>query len=192
MIPSYEDLAWHKPLPVEPNICPMLTEAYRAADMVTWWGMINRQIEAMLQQAVDAGDDESIKHLRTIHTQWNENPIDENMNIEDLTLLSRAVEWPGKFKWKHKEYFSVLWDQLRRVLTTQREMPTVPMGEPKQPKPGPGGRPSISPSEDPGPKASFGPEEEPGQREAPVEQQVDDPDEIADEVRAMVNATTPQ
>lgn len=189
MIPSYEDFAWRKPLPVEPDLCPALTEAYRAADMVSWWGMINRQIESMLNQAVDAGDDESIQYLRKIHTAWNDNPIDENMNIEDLKLLQSAVEWPGRFKWKHKEYFSVLSDQVRRVLTTQSEMPTIPMEAPKTPKPGAGGRPPISPSKEPAATAAFGAEEQPGGREAPVEQQVENPEDIADDVRAMVNAT---
>lgn len=175
---SYEDLMYRKPVASEPANIERLGEAYRAADMVTWYGRIERQITDMLDAARDDNNVQSIDFLNTVRGKWLDHPIDANMNIEDLEALETAVSWPAKIEWQHKKYFSVLKDQLRRVLASTQELPTVPMDQGKGGKGQPGGaRASASVKNFEAPSQQFGQEEVPGEGEAQPEGGGDTPED---------------
>lgn len=193
MIKHYEDLMFRKPIAAEPAHIERLGEAYRAADMVTWYGRIERQIADMLDAARDDNNEQSIDFLRTIHGKWVDHPIDANMNIEDLEALETAVAWPAKLEWQHKNYFSVLKDQLRRVIASTQELPTVPGGGGKEDRGGPTASASASatpPEELEAPNQQFGAEETPGEGEQPPEESEDDAEaqRIAAELAAATGA----
>jgi hypothetical protein len=116
---SYEDLAYISQRRYD---CRLL-EAYRGTDIVSWHGMIERQLVGMLQDAEAGGNSPNADKLREFLKTWRDNPISGSINVEDLDTLLAATSQLAVDNWKLSTYFIGLRDNLRKIIASEEEMP---------------------------------------------------------------------
>lgn len=133
---------------------PVLLEAWRGDAIVMWYGNIERQLERVLEEQEATRNFPYADKIRAFLQTWRANEITGSLNRETLELLKTAAQMLSVDKWNLKNYFSVLRDQLNRLIASEEELPRGIDTDENPSMGGIGGRgaPPMSPD--------FGPEEE--------------------------------
>lgn len=136
------------------NLRPVLLEAFRGSDIVGWYGMIEDQLQRMLDDQEASRNFENADRLRAFLNTWREHEITGSMNIEEIDPLKAAAEQQSAVKWPLRNYFSSLRNHLRKLVASEEELPRGMDTDQLDPMGGGLGRgaPPMSPD--------FGPEEE--------------------------------
>jgi hypothetical protein len=172
-INSYEDLAF-----VAARQKAILSEVYSGADMVGYWGEIQRilnqkirDMSTQLKQSKVAADttpgrqptelEQEKNALETFLQLWNATPLDGSLSVSKLKILhGAAIQASSNTSLKTYDFFSRIRDNLGRVIAKTQELPTVPSSTGKSPIPG-GGLPSRSMAKPTPPTGDFGAQKEP-------------------------------
>lgn len=143
---------------------PVLLEAYSGSSIVSWYGMIEDQLQRMLDDQEASRNFENADRIRAFLNTWRENEITGSINIDELEPLKAAAEQQSAVKWPLRNYFSSLRNQLRKLIASEEELPRGIDTNQIDPMAGGLGRgaPPMSPD--------FGPEEQaPGDLAAGLE-----------------------
>ena len=154
MIKTIHDYESFVTMPVWENQLPPLVEAYGGASIVAWFGMIEDQLQRMLDDQEAARNFENADRIRAFLNTWREHEITGSINIEQIDPLKSAAEQQAAVKWPMRNYFSSLRNQLRKLIASEEELPRgMDQGQIDPMSAGLGrGAPPMSPD--------FGPEEE--------------------------------
>jgi len=138
---------------LEPML-PPLVEAYSGSSIVSWYGMIEDQLQRMLDDQEASRNFENADRIRAFLNTWREHEVTGSINIEEVDALKAAADQQASVKWPLRNYFSSLRNQLRKLVASEEELPrgidpnqTDPMSAGLG-----GGAPPMSPD--------FGPDEE--------------------------------
>lgn len=132
-------------------------EAYSGTSIVQWYGNIERQLSRMLDENEAIRQYSYADKIREFLKIWRTNEITGSLNRETIEVLNSAAQVLAVDTWNLADYFSNLRDQLRKLLASQEELPTVPMDNNDMRGgggPGRGGMPPLRPE--------FGTEKETG------------------------------
>jgi hypothetical protein len=149
---DFESLGWVDYSRAQPVVC----ESFRGADVVSWHGNIERQINGFLADAEKSRNWPYADKLREFLKIWRENSISGSINRETLDTLKTPAEVLAVDNWTFNNYFSNLRDRIRMLIASEEELPRdMDMGgeEPLRGTSRGRGAPPLNPQ--------FGPEEEP-------------------------------
>jgi hypothetical protein len=171
------------------HVTPCLLEVYSGGDLVVWQGNIERQLQAMAEKAANVGNRDYERLIKQFLAQWKENALTGSLNIDTLQKLKLSAEWAAEYPWTFNNYFSVLRDQLRKVIAvTGEELPVMPV-QPEKNKKGPGKTAARMDTERKT-TSTFGPEEEEGDLEKPADELAEKPEAVAADIQADIDAAT--
>lgn len=105
-----------------------ITEVYRGADMVRWWGEQERVLQAKIDEyAQKEGKEGEIASLKVLLDIWRQNRIDGSMRISTLNALySATAQGAAATGLDTANFIGRLRDNIAQVIATKQELPTVP------------------------------------------------------------------
>lgn len=116
---DYESLSTRQPWRTKPILC----EVYSGEAIVAWSGNIERQISSMLDEQEASKNYVYADKLREFLRVWRSNEITGSLNRETLDVLKTACEMLAVDSWNLKNYFSVLRDQMRKLIASEEQLP---------------------------------------------------------------------
>ena len=143
VIDSFE--AWHFISVTGDPVVP-LCEAFRGQDIVTWYGSIERQIQAMVDKYRNNKQFEDAAKAEQFLITWRRHQITGSINRGPIEALEAAAAQMAVDKWKSQNYFGALRDQLRKLVASEEELPRMPDASVA----------NMPPSGMPGPTGAFG------------------------------------
>lgn len=151
---TFHDFESMGTVPILENQLPPLLEAYSGTAIVSWYGMIEDQLQRMLDDQEASRNFENADRIRAFLNTWREHEVTGSINIEQIDALKAASDQQASVKWSLRNYFSSLRNQLRKLVASEEELPRgidTNQLDPMSAGAG-GGAPPMSPD--------FGPEEE--------------------------------
>jgi hypothetical protein len=137
------------------NVEPVVQEAYSGQSIVNWYGNIETQLQAKLDDQEASRNYENADRLRAFLNTWRENEITGSISIDSIEPLKAAAEQQASAKWNMRNYFSSLRNQLRKLVASEEELPRGTEGGLDPMSGGGGGSMGGAPPMSP----DFGPEE---------------------------------
>ena len=140
---------------------PMLLEAYQGAQIVAWYGNIERQISGLIERYESTRNFPYVDKLRAFLNTWRQYPITGSINRETLDPLESACNILAVDSWKLSNFYSNLRDQIRKLIASEEQLPRIPSAEPMNTGGGGSRASSVSssPAKEEQPPSEFGPEE---------------------------------
>lgn len=105
------------------SLVPPLVEAYSGSSIVSWYGMIEDQLQRMLDDQEASRNFENADRIRAFLNTWREHEITGSINLEQIDPLKSAAEQQASVKWPLRNYFSSLRNQLRKLIASEEELP---------------------------------------------------------------------
>jgi len=115
---SYEDMGWGAPAQ------PIMLEAWSPSAIKRWYETIKYEIKALIEKWEGKRNFEYARYLRNYSNIWDQNPISDSINVEELRVLKAAADTYADMKWDEQYFFVGLTKSLSELLADQRGGPT--------------------------------------------------------------------